>query len=89
MTQQDVSQGDDFTDLAAYKKVSMPGVRSDDNVIKSVLVVHSGVEEIHRDTEEAGTPDIVVHRDGEIVVGIDFVCKCGHSAGIRFAYDEE
>ena len=89
MVQQGVPQGDEFTDLAAYKKVSMPGVRSDDNVIKRVHVVHSGVEEIHRDTQEEGSPDIVVHRDGDVVVGIDFVCKCGHSAGIRFAYDEE
>jgi hypothetical protein len=82
-------QEDEFTDLAAYKKVSMPGIRSDDNVIKRVHVVHSGVEEIHRDSEEGGAPDIVVHRDGDVVIGIDFVCKCGHSASIRLAYDEE
>lgn len=80
---------EDFTDLASYKKVKMPGIRSDDNVIKSVHVVHSGVEEIHRDTEHHGSPDVVVHRDGDIVVGIDFVCKCGHSASIRLEYDEE
>jgi hypothetical protein len=89
MPLQEIAQGDDFTDLAAYKKVSMPGIRSDANVIKRVHVVHSGVEEIHRDAHEEGTPDIVVHRDGDVVVGIDFVCKCGHSASIRLAYDEE
>ena len=89
MGQQTAAQGEEFTDLAAYQRVKMPGIRSDDNVIKRVHVVHSGVEEIHRDTDDQGAPDIVVHREGDVVVAIDFVCKCGHSASIRLAYDEE
>ncbi len=83
------TMGDEFTDLAAYKKVNTPGIRSDDNVIKRVHVIHSGVEEIHRDDVDHASPDIVVHRDGDIVTSIDFVCKCGHSASIRLVYDEE
>ena len=89
MGQQAAAQGEEFTDLSAYQRVKMPGIRSDDNVIKRVHVVHSGVEEIHRDTDDQGAPDIVVHREGDVVVAIDFVCKCGHSASIRLAYDEE
>lgn len=80
---------EEFTDLAAYTKINTPGIRSGDNVIKRVHVVHSGVEEIHRDTDNHTSPDIVVHRDGDVVVAIDFVCKCGHSASIRLEYDEE
>jgi hypothetical protein len=80
---------EEFTDLASYQKVNMPGVRSDANVIKRVHVVHSGVEEIHRDSDGHASPDVVVHRDGDVIVGIDFVCKCGHSASIRLEYDEE
>jgi hypothetical protein len=80
---------EEFTDLASYKKVNMPGIRSDDNVIKRVHVVHSGVEEIHRDIDSHGSPDIVVHRNGDVVVGIDFICKCGHSASVQLEYDEE
>ena len=82
-------RGDEFTDLASYKKVNLPGIRSDDNVIKHVHVVHGGVEEIHRDSDESGSPDIVVHREGDVVVSIDFVCKCGNSTSIRLTYDEE
>ena len=80
---------DDFTDLAAFKKVGMAQMRAENNVIKSVHVVHSGVEEIHRDTADQSSPDVVVHREGDVIVSIDFVCKCGHSASVKLAYDKE
>lgn len=88
MTNQD-SNSNDFTDLAEFKKIGMAHLRAENNVIKSVHVVQTGVEEVHRDTTDQCAPDVIVHRNGDVVVSIDFICKCGHSASIRLAYDEE
>jgi hypothetical protein len=88
MTSRDLN-ADDFTDLAEFKKIGMAHLRAENNVIKSVHVVQTGVEEIHRDVADQNAPDIIVHRNGDSIVSIDFVCKCGHSASIRLAYDEE
>ena len=50
MTNRD-SNADDFTDLAEFKKIGMAHLRAENNVIKSVHVVQTGVEEIHRDAD--------------------------------------
>lgn len=81
--------GEGFTDLTEFRKIGSRQVRSEDNVIKSVQVVQKGVQEVLHGADDHTSPEIVVHREGDTVIAIDFLCKCGHSATVRFEYDEE
>jgi len=78
-----------FTDLSEYKNVGTSNLRAQTNVVKGVQIVHRGSEEIHRLAQDADQPEIFVQRDGETVLSIDFVCKCGRTTSVRFEYAEE
>lgn len=78
-----------FTDLSEYKNVGTSNLRAQANVVKGMHIVHRGTEEIHRSAQDADQPEIFVQRDGETVISIDFVCKCGRSTSVRFEYEEE
>ena len=78
-----------FTDLSEYKNVGTSNLRAQNNVVKGVQIVHRGTEEIHRLSQDADQPEIFVQRDGETVLSIDFVCKCGRTTSVRFEYEEE
>ncbi len=78
-----------FTDLSEYRKLAMPNVQPQANIIKGMHIVHRGTEEVHRAEQDPDQPEVFVHRDGDNLVSIDFVCKCGRSTSLRFEYDEE
>jgi hypothetical protein len=78
-----------FTDLSEFRKVGLPGSRAQTNVIKGMQIVLRGTEEVHRADHDPDQPDVLVHREGETIVSIDFVCSCGRSTSLRFQYDGE
>ena len=78
-----------FTDLSEFRKVDAPNGHARANIVKGMHIVHRGTEEIHRAEHDPGQPDIIVHRDGETILSIEFVCPCGRSTSVQFAYDGE
>jgi hypothetical protein len=80
-----------FTDLAEYRKVAPTGERIErGNVIKSHSVRLRGVEQIGVAMNEVkGQPSVHVHKEGDRVEWIEFLCSCGRNAKVRFEYEAE
>ena len=87
MTNEKSQEG--FIDLSEFQTVGMPGGRAQTNVIKGMHIVHRGTEHVHRSEHDPDEPDVIVHREEDTVISIDFVCTCGRSTSVRFMYDEE
>jgi len=80
-----MSTSSEFTPLAAYHGETKPGLRAAGNVIKGSLVsVHRGDSV---SPMEDGEPDVLVHRDGDKIVKIEFTCKCGRTSSVEFDYE--
>jgi hypothetical protein len=83
------SNDQQFTDLLAYNKVDMGRSNSAQNVIKSDHVVKNGVQQVSLPTGDSDEPTLLIHREGDQIVSVEFQCKCGRSASVRLEYDEE
>lgn len=78
-----------FIDLSEFQTVGMPAGRAQTNVIKGMHIVHRGTEQVHRSERDPDEPDVIVHREGDTLISIDFVCACGRSTSVQFMYDQE
>ncbi len=78
-----------FAEFHEFPKVGNSARRARENVVKASHIVNRGAQELHTVENDPGQPDIVVHREGNKVISLDFQCKCGCSAAVRFEYDEE
>jgi hypothetical protein len=83
------SNDQQFTDLLAYNKVDMGRSHSAQNVIKSSHVVNNGVQQVSIPSGNSDEPTLLIHRDGERIISVEFQCKCGRSTSVRLEYDEE
>ena len=83
------SNDQQFTDLLAYNKVDMGRSNSAQNVIKSSHVVKKGVQQVSLSTGDSDEPALLIHRDGDQIISVEFQCKCGRSTSMRLEYDEE
>ena len=80
-----MSTQSEFTPLAAYHGECKPGLRAAGNLIKAGLIsVHRGDRVSPLDD---GDPGVLVHRDGDRIVKIEFTCKCGRTSTVYFDYD--
>jgi len=80
-----MSTPSEFTPLAAYRGECTARPKAGGNVIKASLVsVKRGgtVSPV-----EDGDPDVLVHRDGEKIVKIEFTCRCGRTSTVEFDYE--
>ncbi len=83
------SNDQEFTDLLAYNKVEMGKNPSAQNVIKSGHVVKNGVQQVSLPAGNTDEPTLLIHRDGDQIISVEFHCKCGRSTSLRLEYDEE
>jgi hypothetical protein len=83
------SHDQQFTDLLAYSKVDMGRSSSAQNVIKSSHVVKNGVQQVSLPSGDDDEPTLLIHRDGDQIISVEFQCKCGRSTSVRLEYDEE
>lgn len=83
------SNDQQFTDLLAYDKVDVGRNYSAQNVIKSGLVVKRGVQQVSLPAGDSDGPTLLIHRDGDRIVSVEFQCKCGGAASLLLEYDEE
>lgn len=85
-------RSDDFTELAEFHLGSRREANAQTptrNVLKHSQVIRKGVEEVGLGEEGSDDPLVFVQREGDRVTSVDFQCKCGRSASLRFEYDEE
>lgn len=81
----------EFTELADFSLggAEPQAVISRKNVLKRSQVLRRGVEEVGVNENSPEDPLVFVQREGDLVTGVDFLCKCGRSASLRLTYDEE
>jgi len=78
-----------FTSLLEYRAVG-PQVRVvRGNVIKAALAHVQGKERVGILEPENEQPLVVIHRDGEIISGAEFICSCGRRAMLDFEYEDK
>jgi hypothetical protein len=78
-----------FVDLASYRKVEPAPGGPYGNVIKAGCVALRGKQKIEVFPEAENKPVVLLRKDGDIVEGVEFVCRCGRSTAIQFDYEGE
>ena len=78
-----------FIDLSAFESVRIQPRLQTGNVIKGDQINTAGTHAIELLGHGAERPSVVVHREGDRVDRIEFVCQCGRGTTVRLEYDEE
>jgi len=85
----DEIQDEQFMELSEFDAVRSKKKTLTGNVIKADRVVTSGIQQINVADGAPGQPTVFVHRNGEDVESVEFVCSCGRTATVRFQYGGE
>jgi len=89
MTNDGVDPNADFVDLVSYEAVQTARRPLYGNVIKGKSTVARGVHTIEIADGSDDRPSVMIHKEQEVVEAIEFVCKCGREAAVRFDYEGE
>lgn len=78
-----------FVSLADFEKTGAVMHHPRGNVIKGNIVRVRGSRNIEVDESGPDAPKIVIHKEGDCIEGVEFVCPCGKSASLSFEYEEQ
>ena len=78
-----------FTDLSSFEAIKVQRRKQTGNVIKGSGVVSGGAHAIELHESAGDHPSVVVHRNGDKVERIEFVCQCGRGTSVTLEYDGE
>ena len=78
-----------FVELASYRAVTTDRRKIGGNVIKAKNVAMTGVLQVGAGTDPSDQPTVTIHREGEKILGAEFLCKCGRCAVLEFDYEGE
>ena len=78
-----------FVNLSEFENVGIPRQPARGNVIKGEAIRLHGRRQIRVEENGPGAPKIVVHKEGDRVESVEFVCPCGKNTSLRFDYDQE
>jgi hypothetical protein len=84
-------KGDEFTSFDAMmesKSVSLPPNSRLGNIIRHTPMDPDPHHEAGTSADR-NSPQIIVHRDGNQIVRIEFVCQCGRTSDVILEYDGE
>ena len=78
-----------FVDFLSYEQLRPEAEQSHSSIIKP-----TSIKSAERVTMEfldgvSSEPSILIHRQGDRVERIEFVCPCGKSSHVKLEYDEE
>lgn len=79
----------DFIDIVSYERLEIPSKGIRGNLIKGSKVACTGAKTIEVSTEDSGQPSVITHSEGEVIVAVEFRCKCGCSAMVALDYTHE
>jgi hypothetical protein len=82
-----VQQDSSFTDLVSYEHVRVAMKGHSGTILKAASVEARGSRKIEIEAGDADEPGIILHRNGDAIESIEFVCKCGRCTEIRLEYD--
>ncbi|MBI5474629.1 MAG: hypothetical protein HY961_20010 [Ignavibacteriae bacterium] len=76
----------DFTDLVNYNQIGAGSLRRG-NVIKARHVMCAGQHAIDVSHASGDQPTVVMHREGDTITAIEFICSCGASTLVTLEYN--
>jgi hypothetical protein len=79
----------DFADLESFEAIRSQGGLQAGNVLKGAHVAPGEARAIEIHDESEDQPAIIVRREGDRVVGIEFICKCGCSTTVTLERVDE
>ena len=89
MTDENTEKKNAFVDLASFESVQPTKRRNQGNMIKGSCVVTRGIQKIEVSEGEGEQPTVIVHRVGDVVESVEFVCKCGQTTVLKLEYGGE
>ncbi len=78
-----------FVNFSEYKSAADRVLRPRGNVIKGESIHIHGERRIRVEESESDAPKVVVHKEGDRVDSVEFICPCGKSTSLRFDYDQD
>jgi hypothetical protein len=78
---------DDFSDLSAKKHLASRSFINHGNVMKYSPEDSPQVQPEAEQQSKKGEPEIIIHREEEMVTRIEFICPCGQHTEVHFDYD--
>ncbi|MCX6138818.1 MAG: hypothetical protein NTV54_15165 [Ignavibacteriales bacterium] len=84
--------GNDFTSFGSMmdsQSIQLPPNSRLGNIIKQSAVPTEQVHSHAQAAMEQDKPRIVLHRNGDQIVRIEFICHCGRTSEIVLEYDGE
>ncbi len=76
-----------FIDFASFQNVQVTKSGRKGSVLKADSVDSGSIRKIEIEASEPGQPEIILHRNGEIIESVEIVCVCGRHSEIRLEYD--
>jgi hypothetical protein len=78
-----------FAALGSFEGIKVQQRAQAGNIIKASQVVSRGAHAIELHENPDNLSSVVIHRDGERVDRVEFVCICGRGTTLRLEYDGE
>ncbi len=78
-----------FVDLMSYDSLKTRSESVQSSVIKSSYVRNEGAAKIELLDGCRTEPSVYIHRQGDKIERIEFVCTCGKSTHVSLDYEEE
>jgi len=77
MDKQNEQQPSTFVDFASFQNVRVTKTGKRGSVLKADSVEWGNARKIEIESHGASQPEIILHRDGEIIERVEVVCTCG------------
>ena len=87
MSTSDTDPQSGFVDLSRIDQVRSVEVHSRGSIIRETPDGTSAEPKMSAGDSHA--PEVVLHRSGDEVTSIEFVCSCGQHATVRIEYDDK
>ena len=89
MAETNTPNNNTFVDLAAFERVQPTQQAPRGNMIKGSCVVTRGIQKIEVSEGIGEQPTVIVHKVGDVVESVEFVCKCGQTTILKMEYGGE
>ncbi|MBP9211681.1 MAG: hypothetical protein KBF97_02720 [Bacteroidetes bacterium] len=88
MNPQEQSTNSSFTALSDMPPQKSVVSSAAGNILRNRQFQSVRFDELHSDSAKP-EPKVVIHRNGQDIDSIEFVCRCGCSKTVRFDYDAD
>ncbi|MCU0411799.1 MAG: hypothetical protein MUF82_04615 [Bacteroidetes bacterium] len=80
-----------FRDLGSIDRAHVVTGTTRGNLIRHTSIAPSSKADPAAATEPSHShaPEVVIHRNGESIESIEFICTCGQHAVVNLEYDDE